>query len=140
MGNIKRQDAPYVLAQCESPNGEWNITIKGPGMGFRGPPPPPLWLDVRRIGDCSVFLVPFGYECAVSEIELRCGLPDDVLAVYIRGECYALFRYGARRGRNREYGRMPPHERPFSDAEIEWVCAKRHWQRKGFNPWKGSVK
>jgi len=62
---------------------------------------------------------------------VRWGLPDDVCAIYVGDECWALFRYGARRRRKREYSRTDYWQEPFSDDEIAWVCAKKHVQERG---------
>jgi hypothetical protein len=69
----------------------------------------------------------FGYGAKETDIKVRWALGDSTLGIFLRDQCWLMYRYGAYRRRNREYYRMPPRK-PFTPAEIEYIGAKKHVQ------------
>jgi hypothetical protein len=76
-------------------------------------------------------VVGFGVACAPEDLVVKWDLPDNTCGVFIMANCYLLFRYGARRNRRREYPRLSMLP-PFSQAEIDWICQKHHYQPSPF--------
>ena len=77
----------------------------------------------RRLPDGTEYGVPFGYRA--EPLAIRWDLPDNVCGLYVAGECFLLFRYGAGRRRRRDSYRVGQGE-GFNQREVEWFCAKAH--------------
>jgi hypothetical protein len=101
-----------------SPNGTWAFSIRGPNRASGC-----FYATFERNG--TWIGVPFGFDAALADLDLRWDLPDCVLGGFLRGDCFLLFRWAATRRRRREYTRVG-FGNPFTPAEIEWICAKDH--------------
>lgn len=117
---IMTSDRQSVL-RSTSPDGQWELTIQGPTPTLQS-----FYAVFSRIGD-GVNGFPFGYPTDEKDVVVRWDLPDQTCGIFIKKGCYALFRYGARRRRKREYCRTG-ETNPFTEEEIAWICAKKHSQ------------
>ena len=85
-----------IIHESVSPDGLWKLQVEAPINGsyyalflFR-PSGGPWWYGF-----------PFGFEADPSDLSVDWNLPDSVCGLYVRGQCYGLFRYGPRRRRRR---------------------------------------
>ncbi|MHC4455792.1 MAG: hypothetical protein ACYS0I_01690 [Planctomycetota bacterium] len=106
-----------------SPNREWLLEIHSPTKDATA-----FYAIFKRPNQEFGNGFPFGFNADPSCISVKWDLPDSVCGIYIKDMCFALFRYGARRRRKREYYRTG--KRPFSKKQIAWVCANKHIQKR----------
>jgi hypothetical protein len=123
--SIMTSDRQLVL-RSTSPDGQWELTVQGPT-----PTSQSFYAVFSRRGD-GINAFPFGYPTDEKNVVVRWDLPDQTCGIFIGKDCFALFRYGARRRRRREYCRTGEIN-PFGEEEIAWICAKKHSQHAGPN-------
>lgn len=111
-----------VLLKEKSPDGAWSLYVYGPTK-YDDPrlgSEPHFYASFRNIVKDKYIAIPFGKPADPSQISVKWGLPGDICAVYIDGDCYALFNCGIWRYHSREYFRQDP-EPSFTPEDIESV-------------------
>lgn len=117
-------DRTVVLSEV-SANGRWLLSVQKVNITQY------LLADVQYIGNIPVGCVSYGmwfgpYGIAPdADISIRL-LPDNVAGFYVDDNCYAMFRCGAARRRNRP--RSCANSGPFTEDEIAYFCARTHLQ------------
>ena len=120
-------DSRPVIVQEASPDGVWTLEIHGPTQAA-----PAFYAVFRQGGERygeHYMGVPFGYATDSTKVSVRWDYPDKVCGIAIGSECYLLFRWGPRRRRRRERGRLG-EGRAFTLDEISWFCNKNHSGRQ----------
>src|SRR5690242_4037053 len=109
---------PAILDEL-SPNGRWRLEIYMESgyhcAHFRN-------VD-GTVGCCADITLAFGvYDSPTSStVTLNWALPDNIVGVYVDGQCFGLFRCGA--GRRRSRGKFSIG-RPLTSEEINYFCAR----------------
>ena len=110
-----------IIYQGKSPDGRWNLTI----YGFEPSDVSTCFYAEFSSIEGGHTAFPFGFRALPETVKVNWKLPDNVCAIHIGSKCYALFRWGRTRRRNRDYYRTRG-DIPYTEAEIEHICAKKH--------------
>ena len=115
-----------LLTQVLSPDGMYKIEV------YLSAHEEWLGAYVEYIGGTE-WIFPFGYPTRADRIEFRWDLPNEAWGILIDRQCWAFLAYrpALRHEKCRMYSRTDPHEKPFSDSEIRYACARKRFQRKG---------
>ncbi len=106
-----------IVYRGVAPDGVWTLVIEAPNASG-------VYYATFNALNHGWMGVPFGHDVPPDLLSVDWHLPDSVLALYLAGYCYLLFRWGPRRRRRREAsraGRAPA----FTPEEIQWFCAKK---------------
>ena len=113
-----------IVYESQSPNGEWELRVLAPTETA-----PEFYATFKRVGEPGGIEFPFGFTADPTHLKVSWDLPDNVCGLYVKDECYGLFRYGARRRRRRERFRVG-EDKPFAQEEIAWMCKKKRTQQR----------
>jgi hypothetical protein len=117
------------IFEVTSPDGFWHIEVFGPNENTNYP------VGYAQPKDCNwKWQFSLGTKpAAAQQISFRWDLPNGSWGGYVDGECWAVCttRPALRMNPRRLHSRGGDRAIPYSEEEIQFMCAKRRGQRKG---------
>ena len=107
-----------ILIEGESPDGRWRLYIYAPGETEGDAS---HFAEFERSDESRAHGIPFGPADSKDEISVDWSLAGNICALYLNGECCALYKWGEGFTRPRGFFRNGD-EAPFSEQEIKEIC------------------